>query len=81
MGMTLEKELETFQRELPRLLADPANRGQFALVHGDEVAGVYPTFDEARAAGYQRFELEPFMVKPIVEHEPPIHFARYVRCL
>jgi hypothetical protein len=76
----LERELAAFQRDLPGLLADPANVGKFALVHGDEVAGVYPTFDEALAAGYDRFGLDPFLVKEVLEHERPIHFTRKLRC-
>src|SRR4051812_25973271 len=55
MTVALEKELETFRRELSALLADPANRGQFALVHGDVIAGIYPSFDAALSAGYERF--------------------------
>lgn len=80
MAATLDRELETFRRELPNLLADPANRGQFALVGGTAVAGVYPTFDAALAAGYERFGLDPFLVKEVTEHEVPRYFSRNLRC-
>jgi hypothetical protein len=78
--VALEQELETFRRELPGLLADPANVGRFALVHGDAVAGLYATFDEALAAGYEKFELKPFLVKEVVAHEIPSYFSRNLRC-
>ena len=78
--MALETELATFQRELPALLADPANRGTFALVHGESVAGCFPTFDEALAAGYERFGLAPFLVKEVTDHEEPRYFSRNLRC-
>ena len=80
MAVALEKEMETFRRELPALLADPANRGQFALVHGDAVAGLYPTFEAALSAGYDRFGLSPFLVKEVTDHEEPRYFSRNLRC-
>jgi hypothetical protein len=80
MIVALEKELETFQRELPTLLAEEANRGAFALIHGDQIAGVYSTFDAALEAGYDKFGLESFLVKEIVEHEQPRYFSRNLRC-
>jgi hypothetical protein len=80
MSTTLDKELGTFRRELPALLADPTNRGLFALVHGDEVAGLYPTFEAGLSAGYDRFGLDRFMVKEVTDHEEPRYFPRGLRC-
>lgn len=79
-GVALEKELETFRRELPGLLSDPANRGTFALVHGESVVNLYPTFDAALAAGYDKFGLGPFLVKEVTDHEEPRYFSRNLRC-
>jgi hypothetical protein len=80
--MALERELETFRRELPRLLADPANRGRFALVHDDKVDSVWPTLEEGLEAGYNRFGVESFMVKEVTEHEESQYFSRnlFKRC-
>jgi hypothetical protein len=79
--VALERELETFQRELPALLTDPAKRGKYALAHGDRVEGVYPSVDAALDAGYDHFGLEPFLVKAITEHEEPRYFSRNItRC-
>jgi hypothetical protein len=79
--MALERELASFRRELPKLLRDPANRGKHALIHGDAVHSVWDTVDDALSAGYDAFQLEPFLVKEIVEHERPRHFSRNVsRC-
>lgn len=76
MSTTLEKELETFRRELPRLLADPANRGKYVLIRGDVVAGIYPTMKDAVHAGYAVFGPPPFLAKMIAEHEEPLYFSR-----
>jgi hypothetical protein len=80
MVVALEKELETFRRELPTLLNDPANRGRFALVCGDSVVGLYPTFDTALSEGYDKFGLDPFLVKEVTDHEEPRYFSRNLRC-
>jgi hypothetical protein len=78
--MALEKELDTFVRQLPDLLKDPQNEGQFALVRGDEVAGVFPSFDAALSVGYDKYQLDPFLVKEVTEREHPRYFSRSLKC-
>ncbi len=73
--------MAAFTRELPTLLANPVVRGTFALVHGDCVEAVtFPTFEDALAARYAKFELEQFMVKGVTDHEEPKYFSRKIRC-
>ena len=74
--MPLERELATFQAKLPDLWATAA--GKYVLIHGEEVAGVYGTWGEASDAGYERFGLDPVLVKQIVKHEEPIFVSRDV---
>lgn len=64
--MTLERELATYERELPNLLE---HRGKYALIQGDDVIGIFDTFADALTVGYDRFKLEPFLAQPI-EAEP-----------
>ena len=59
----LDRELETFHRELPNLLLSDA--GRYALVHGDKVDSAWSTWEDAVQAGYRLFGLEPFLVKQI----------------
>jgi hypothetical protein len=73
---SLDTELATFERELDRLLADPGSRDGFALIHGEDVVGVYSDFDSALAAGYAQFGIEPFLVKQVTEQEAPLYFSR-----
>jgi hypothetical protein len=68
--MVLEKELETFHRELPKLLAE--HPGEFVLIGGDRVDSFWPTEDAGYEAGCQRFGLEPFLVKQVQPHETPV---------
>jgi hypothetical protein len=76
--MALEREWELFRSELPRLLADPANLGKYALIHAGQIDSIWPTMDEALEAGYHRFGIEPFLVQHIVEKEKPVYFSRSV---
>jgi hypothetical protein len=66
----LEQELATFERELPKLLH--SIKGQFVLIHGDEIHSAWRTENEAYTAGCEHFGTEPFLVMLVEEHEPPI---------
>jgi hypothetical protein len=74
--MALEKELETYRRELPKLVA---NAGKFALIQGDQVAGIWETYQDALQEGYRVFGLKPFLVKPIQAVELIHHFTRDIQ--
>jgi hypothetical protein len=75
----LSTELKTYERERSRLIAEQSNLGQFALIHGDSIAGLYSTFETALAAGYDKFGLEPFLVKEVTVSEKPRYFSRNLR--
>ena len=78
--MALENIMEVFRRHRPKLLADPANEGRFALINEEKVVGVYPTFDAALAVGHELFGLKPFLVQQVLEHEIPKYFSRNIKC-
>lgn len=72
------RETEVFDQQLAVLLADPANHGKYALIHGDRVDSVWPTLDEALKEGYGRFGVESFLVRHIVQNEEPLFFSHSV---
>jgi hypothetical protein len=72
-SMALEKELATFQRELPNLLAE---EGKFVVVSGDEVMGTYTSYEDALKIGYEKCGLKPFLVKKIQAIEQVQYFSR-----
>jgi hypothetical protein len=76
--MTLELEWKTFKEELPRLL-ESGERGKFALVRGNVVAGSYATRDEALSAGYERFGIDPFLVQEITDEMKPKYFSHNIK--
>jgi hypothetical protein len=73
MSEPLSKELATFERLRGELLSAP---GKFAVIHGDELAGVFETYADALQAGYQKFGLSSFLVKQILQHERILFFTK-----
>lgn len=71
--MGLEKELATYRQELGRLLDQ---EGEFVLIRGGEVAGVFETFQDAVTAGYEKFGLDQFLVRRIQAVERPPFLAQ-----
>jgi hypothetical protein len=68
---SLAKEYATYKLKLPELTNE---QGKFALIHGDDLAGVFPTYENALLAGYKKFGIkQPFLVKQIVAVETPIY--------
>lgn len=69
-GKALETEYATYLSLLPRLAHE---EGKFALIHDGDLAGVYETYQDALAAGYEKFGLKPFLVKQIAATESPTY--------
>lgn len=64
----------TYEAKKPELLATSA--GKYAVIHGEQVAGVWDTQDDALRAGYEWFQLEPFLAKEIRDVERVHSFTR-----
>jgi hypothetical protein len=67
--MPLEREAETYRRELPRLLAE-GHGGRHALIKGDEVISIWDTQRDALQAGREKFGLEDIAVVKIDPRDP-----------
>ena len=65
--MSLEREFETFRRELPNLLA---REGKFVVVFGDKIIGTFVAFEDALAYGDDTCGLTPYLVKRIEAAKP-----------
>jgi hypothetical protein len=76
MSEPLELELTTYKKLLPALLAD---EGKFALIVGEELVGVFGTYEDALSLGYQKAQLKPFLVKKISGAETVAYFSRDIR--
>jgi hypothetical protein len=73
--MALEKELATYNAHLPEL---KEHQGKYVLIHGDEVVDFFAAYEDAIRAGYQRFQLGPFLVKQINAVETVQHVTRNI---
>ncbi len=62
-------ELATYDRELPRLLAEGAE-GRWVLIKDSAVVGTWDTFDAAIQVAYDRFGHVPFLVQQVLVQEP-----------
>jgi hypothetical protein len=72
-AMPLERELSTYDSSLMDLLA---SEGKYILISGDNVNGVFDSYDDALKAGYEKFGLATFLVKQIARAEPIHYFSR-----
>lgn len=73
-GEMFKKELAAYERERERLIG--TEEGKYALIHGDSIAGVWSSYEDALKEGYQRFGLSPFFVKQIQRVERVCFFTR-----
>jgi hypothetical protein len=71
--MALEKEVETYNRESAKF-AD--QEGRFAVIQGDNVVGIYVSYEDALKIGYEKCGLKPFLVKKIQSVEQVQFFSR-----
>jgi hypothetical protein len=67
-GPDFSREEAAYQRERDRLIRD--HLGEYALVHGDQVVGVFASFHDAVLEGGRQFELSEIMIREIADPEP-----------
>ncbi|MBL8792431.1 MAG: hypothetical protein JNM56_00860 [Planctomycetia bacterium] len=60
----LMSDLETYRRELPRLL-EAGNAGKYALVRDGQVLSIWDTLDDATQAAGERFGSAPVAIYAI----------------
>lgn len=71
--MALEVELETYENNLQGLLPDV---GKQVVIRKKEILGIFDTYNDALKAGYDKCELEPFLVKKIEAVDQVQYFTR-----
>ena len=69
----LKEEVRTYEAHLPRWTD---REGQFVLIKGREVLGIYLRREDALAEAYDRLGSGPFLVKQILVHEPIYQLGR-----
>jgi hypothetical protein len=72
----LEKEIKTYEKHHQSLVSE--SEGKYVLISGEELHGVWDTYEDALKAGYLQCGLDPFMVKKISGVEEIQFFPRNV---
>jgi hypothetical protein len=72
--MALEKELETYKKNLADLKGQ--HEGKYVLIHGEQVVDTFSTYEDAIKSGYQQFKNDPFLVKKVHVMEPTFFVSR-----
>jgi hypothetical protein len=67
--LDLSRENAAYDKVRDQLLRD--HRGKIALIHGDDVVGVFATADEALLEGCRRFGFVRMVAREIREDEGP----------
>jgi hypothetical protein len=73
--MALEKEMATYHAKLPEL---KEHEGKYVLIHDDQIVDFFATYEDAIKAGYQQFQLGPFLVKRVSAIETVQHITRNI---
>jgi len=73
--MALERELAAYEANLETL---KAQEGKFVLIKGDDVIDVFTSYEDAIKEGYQKFGLEPFLVRQIRALEQVHFITRFI---
>jgi hypothetical protein len=77
---SLSTEWNTYRREVGRLL-DEGHEGEWVVIKGEEVVGVWQVQEEALTAAAERFLLELVLVHQISTLEPTIRTPNFFwRC-
>ncbi len=72
----LYTEWMTYRGELPKLLAE-GHEGEFVLIKGTTISGLYCSHQEANAEGCRRFPFESFLIHHIQTQEPILRVSPY----
>jgi hypothetical protein len=76
MAMTTDQlttELQTYMARKESLLG---KEGKFVLIHGADISEPWDTYEDALKAGYDKYGLQPFLVKQIEGTERVQFFTR-----
>lgn len=72
----LAKELAKYHEMLPQWINQ---EGQFVVILGTNILGFFNDYGDALSVGYKAAGVStPFLVKRVLQHEPPVHIRGWV---
>jgi hypothetical protein len=63
------REWNCYRREAGRLLAD-GREGQWVLIKGEEVVGIWATREEAKKVAVERYLMQAVLIRQVLRREP-----------
>jgi hypothetical protein len=72
-ALDLSREEAAFEKERARLARDHC--GKLALIHDDDVVGVFDNADDALHEGVRRFGLVRMVIREITPCDPPVFMS------
>jgi hypothetical protein len=70
--MSLDREVAYYKDHKEEFLE---HEGKYVVIHGEELAGFWETYEDALQVACREFGLEPFLIKKIEAKEPK-HYIR-----
>jgi hypothetical protein len=70
--MSLDREVAYYKAHKQEFLE---HEGKFVVIHGENLAGFWETYEDALQVACREFGLEPFLIKK-VESKEPTHYIR-----
>lgn len=71
----IERNYAAFKDMLPDLIRE--HQGQYALLHNQELEGVYPSAGDADRAGYRKFADAPYSIQLVSDEPIDLGFYSY----
>ena len=59
----LQQEIATYDKRKSEL--EQHHKGKWALIHGEQLTGVFDSFENAASEGVERFGVGPFLIRQI----------------
>jgi hypothetical protein len=76
----LYQEWNYYRSQVERLLAD-GHEGQFVLIKGKQIIGIWNSREEAKAVALNKYLMQPCLIHQVRRREPTVRMsARFWQC-
>ena len=76
MATEKEKNFKYFEKELDRLLKDPAYKNKFVIIQKESIKGAYDSFETALSFALANFPPEEFVIQHVIAQGEQIDFLK-----
>lgn len=71
-----QKNYDAFNRNLSTWLNDPLKVEKFAVIHDEQLMGLYDSFEAAFRYAYPAFAEDDFIIQQIIDQSEIVEFLR-----